>query len=76
MCSIDHGLPAPAASGKSSTSAASGVSREQLVIFLADTFRGTAQERAPLVMAMSQRGAGPATVTTCEQVSEVSVGYN
>lgn len=72
MCSIDHGLPAPATSGKSSTSAASGVGREQLVIFLADTLRGTAEERAPLVMAMSQRGAGPATGTTCEQVAEVS----
>lgn len=74
MCSIDHGLAAPAASGKSSTSAASGVGREQLVIFLADTLRGTAEERAPLVMAMSQRGAGPAMVVTCEQVAEVSGG--
>lgn len=74
MCSIDHGLAAPAASGKSSTSAASGVGREQLIIFLADTLRGTAEERAPLVMAMSQRGAGPAKVVTCEQVAEVSGG--
>lgn len=74
MCSIDHGLSAPSASGNSSTSAASGVSREQLVIFLADTLRGTAEERAPLVMAMSRCGAGPATVTTCQQVAEVSEG--
>ncbi|XP_074487822.1 MTOR-associated protein MEAK7 [Sebastes fasciatus] len=70
MCSIDPGLAAPAASGKTSSSAASGVSREQLVIFLADTLRGTAEERAPLVMAMSQRGSEAATVVTCEQVVE------
>lgn len=71
MCSIDSGLAASAAPGKTSTSAASGVGREQLIIFLADTLRGTAEERAPLVMAMSQRGAG-CTVVTCEQVAEVS----
>lgn len=70
MCSIDLGPAAPTASGKSSTSAPSGVGREQLVVFLADTLRGTAEERAPLVMAMSQCGAGPATVVTCEQVAE------
>ncbi|XP_040895172.1 MTOR-associated protein MEAK7 [Toxotes jaculatrix] len=70
MCSIDPGLAAPAASGKTSTSALSGVSREQLVIFLADTLRGTAEERAPLVMAMSQHAAGAVTVVTCEQVAE------
>ncbi|XP_019120451.2 MTOR-associated protein MEAK7 [Larimichthys crocea] len=71
MCCIDPGQAAPAATGKPSTTAASGVGREQLVIFLADTLRGTAEERAPLVMAMSQRGAGPAaTVVTCEQVAE------
>lgn len=74
MCSIDPGLAAPTPSGKSSTSAPSGVGREQLVVFLADTLRGTAEERAPLVMAMSQRGAGPATIVTCEQVAEVSSG--
>lgn len=72
MCSIDPGLAAPAASGKTSSSAASGVGREQLVIFLADTLRGTAEERAPLVMAMSQPAAGAAMVVTCEQVAEVS----
>ncbi|TDH09047.1 hypothetical protein EPR50_G00082510 [Perca flavescens] len=70
MCTIDPGLAAPAASGKYSASAASGVAREQLVIFLADTLRGTAEERAPLVMAMCQHGAGAATVVTCEQVAE------
>ncbi|XP_018559528.1 MTOR-associated protein MEAK7 [Lates calcarifer] len=70
MCSIDPGLAMPAASGKTGTSVISGVSREQLVIFLADTLRGTAEERAPLVMAMSQCGAGAATAVTCEQVAE------
>lgn len=70
MCSIDPGLAAPTAPRKSNTSAASGVGREQLVIFLADTLRGTAEERAPLIMAMSQQGAGTATVVTCEQVAE------
>lgn len=72
MRSIDPGLAAPAAPGKSGPSASSGVGREQLVIFLADTLRGTAEERGPLVMAMSQSGAGPATVVTCEQVAQVS----
>ncbi|XP_035520475.1 MTOR-associated protein MEAK7 [Morone saxatilis] len=73
MCGIDPGLAAPAASVKSSTSTStstSGVGREQLVIFLADTLRGTAEERAPLVLAMSQHGGGPAAVVTCEQVAE------
>lgn len=71
MCNIDHGS---AASGKSGTSAASGVGviREQLVIFLADTLRGTAEERAPLVLSMSQPGAGTAKAVTGPQVSEVS----
>lgn len=72
MCSIDPGLAAPAAPGKSSPSPSSGVGREQLVIFLADTLRGTAEERGPLVMAMSQCGAGSATVVTFEQVAQVS----
>lgn len=49
-----------------------GVSREQLLVFLADVFRGTAEERAPLVMAMA-RGEGGATVTA-NQVREVSGG--
>lgn len=76
LCSIDPGLAAPTASGKTSTSAVSGVGREQLIIFLADTLRGTAEERAPLIMAMSQHGAGAgaAMVVTCEQVAEVSRG--
>ncbi|XP_054476003.1 MTOR-associated protein MEAK7 [Anoplopoma fimbria] len=67
ICSID---PGQEASGKTSTFAASGVSREQLVIFLADTLRGTAEERAPLVMAMSQSGEGAVRVVTCEQLAE------
>lgn len=66
MCSIDLGQ---AASEKSSVPASSGVAREQLVIFLADTLRGTAEERAPLVLAMSQSGTG---TVKCEQVAEVS----
>lgn len=73
MSSIDPGLAAPAASGKAGYAAGpSGVSREQLIVFLADTLRGTAEERAPLVMAMSQHAAGAAAVVTCEQVVEVS----
>ncbi|KAJ8248856.1 hypothetical protein GJAV_G00228480 [Gymnothorax javanicus] len=39
-----------------------GVSREQLLVFLADVFRGTSEERAPLVMAMAG-GEGGASVT-------------
>ncbi|KAF0040832.1 hypothetical protein F2P81_006730 [Scophthalmus maximus] len=73
MCSIDPGpTAAPAASGKTGgvSAAASGVGREQLVIFLADALRGTAEERAPLVMAMSRSGAQAATVVTREQVVE------
>lgn len=70
MSSIDPGLAAPAASGKAGYAGPSGVSREQLIVFLADTLRGTAEERAPLVMAMSQHAAGAAAVVTCEQVVE------
>uniref|UniRef100_UPI0037E88063 MTOR-associated protein MEAK7 n=1 Tax=Semicossyphus pulcher TaxID=241346 RepID=UPI0037E88063 len=70
MCSIDPGLAAPAASMKTSTPASSGVNREQLVIYLADTLRGTAEERAPLVMAMSQHATAVTTAVTCEQVAE------
>lgn len=72
MSSIDPGLAAPAATGKAGYAGPSGVSREQLIVFLADTLRGTAEERAPLVMAMSQHAAGAAAVVTCEQVVEVS----
>ncbi|XP_076743060.1 MTOR-associated protein MEAK7 isoform X2 [Maylandia zebra] len=70
MSSIDPGLAAPAATGKAGYAGPSGVSREQLIVFLADTLRGTAEERAPLVMAMSQHAAGAAAVVTCEQVLE------
>ncbi|XP_047453494.1 MTOR-associated protein MEAK7 [Mugil cephalus] len=60
MCSIDA---APGRTG--------GVGRDQLIVFLADTLRGTAEERAPLVMAMSQHASGPAAAAvTCEQVVE------
>lgn len=68
MSSIDTGPAAPAA--PAAPGGPGGVSREQLVVFLADTLRGTAEERAPLVVAMS-RPAGGAAVT-CEQVVEVS----
>ncbi|XP_060892419.1 MTOR-associated protein MEAK7 [Labrus mixtus] len=70
MCSIDPGLAAAGSSGKTSTPSSSGVIREQLVIFLADTLRGTAEERAPLVMAMSQCGVAVPSAVTCEQVAE------
>ncbi|XP_026168189.1 MTOR-associated protein MEAK7 isoform X2 [Mastacembelus armatus] len=70
MCSIDPAMAVPTPSGKTSISAVSGVNREQLVIFLADMLRGTAEERAPLVEAMCQNGAEPAMVVTCEQVAE------
>ncbi|KAM6937358.1 MTOR-associated protein MEAK7 [Xenentodon cancila] len=70
MSSIDPGLTTPTASGQTHQGAASGVGREQLTVFLADTLRGTAEERAPLVMAMSQNAPGVAAVVTCEQVAE------
>ncbi|XP_056138204.1 MTOR-associated protein MEAK7 [Lampris incognitus] len=66
MCSVDPGT-APVKTG---TAAGCGVNREQLVIFLADALRGTAEERAPLVMAMSQQGAAGSKVVTCDQVTE------
>ncbi|XP_071767372.1 MTOR-associated protein MEAK7 [Centroberyx gerrardi] len=69
VCSVDPG-PAPAGSGKTGATTVSGVGREQLVIFLADVLRGTAEERAPLVVAMSQQGAGGSEVVTCDQVAE------
>lgn len=68
MFSIDAGLAAPTASGRTGGSGPSGVSREQLVVFLADTLRGTAEERAPLVLAMSQHAAGVSAGVTREQV--------
>ncbi|XP_068597989.1 MTOR-associated protein MEAK7 [Brachionichthys hirsutus] len=61
MCSTDPGPAAPAASG---------ITREQLVVFLADTLRGTAGERAPLILAMSQTGTELAKVVSREQVEE------
>ncbi|KAL2093072.1 hypothetical protein ACEWY4_010384 [Coilia grayii] len=60
MTSIDAEVP-PVSGG--------GVSREQLVIFLADTLRGTAEERAPLVMAMAQPG-GKGDVATVDQIQQ------
>ncbi|XP_035251465.1 MTOR-associated protein MEAK7 [Anguilla anguilla] len=59
MRSVDPGGTAPPGGG---------VSREQLLVFLADVLRGTAEERAPLVMAMARR-EGEATVTA-DQVRE------
>ncbi|KAJ8252198.1 hypothetical protein COCON_G00215100 [Conger conger] len=59
MQSVDPGGTAPPGGG---------VSREQLLVFLADVFHGTAEERAPLVMAMAS-GEGGATVTA-NQVRE------
>ncbi|CAN9498677.1 unnamed protein product [Ophioblennius macclurei] len=73
LCSIDPGSAAPTASGKTPRPSAtpSGAGREQLVVFLADALRGTAEERAPLVMAMSQHATGPsAERVTREQVEE------
>ncbi|XP_072241469.1 MTOR-associated protein MEAK7 [Leuresthes tenuis] len=67
MCSINHDLGEP---GKGGRPATSGVTREQLMVFLADTLRGTAEERAPLVLVMSHNAAGPAAAVTCDQVVE------
>ncbi|KAK1785044.1 hypothetical protein P4O66_018471, partial [Electrophorus voltai] len=53
---IDPGVPLPSGGG---------VCREQLVIFLADTLRGTAEERAPLVIAMSH---GTKMTATTDQI--------
>ncbi len=60
--SIDPGVPVPPGNG---------IIRVQLVIFLADILRGTAEERAPLVMAMAE-GAN-ATATSTEQIRGVSI---
>ncbi|XP_023117803.2 MTOR-associated protein MEAK7 [Amphiprion ocellaris] len=64
LSSIDAGLAAPTAKSHQS-----GVCREQLVVFLADTLRGTAEERAPLVMSMSSQQASGAAAT-CQEVVE------
>ncbi|KAJ8343918.1 hypothetical protein SKAU_G00312470 [Synaphobranchus kaupii] len=53
MRSVDPGGTAPPGGG---------VCREQMLVFLADVLRGTAEERAPLVMAMALSDGG-ATVT-------------
>lgn len=60
--SIDPEVPLPPGDG---------VSREQLVIFLADILRGTAEERAPLVLAMAE--GAKATATTAEKIRDVSI---
>lgn len=61
ICSVDPGVAVPSGGG---------VSREQLVIFLADALRGTAEERAPLVIAMAH---GTKTRVTTDQIREVSI---
>lgn len=60
ICSVDPGVMVPPGGG---------VSREQLVIFLADALRGTAEERAPIVKAMAH--GSKATIMT-DQIREVS----
>lgn len=72
LCSIDPGLAADPSTGKTSASSGPGPGpgREQLIIFLADTLRGTAEERAPLVLSMSQNAPGASAFVTCEQVAE------
>ncbi|XP_072292006.1 MTOR-associated protein MEAK7 [Eucyclogobius newberryi] len=64
LCSVDPGQ----FSSGSQTSPGVGVSRDQLVIFLADTLRGTAEERAPLVLAMSQSPGSQAASVSCDQI--------
>lgn len=71
MSSIDPEQGAPAGPGRTGRpGAARGVDREQLMVFLADVLRGTAEERAPLVMVMSHNAAGVPEAVTCEQVAE------
>ncbi|TRY87123.1 hypothetical protein DNTS_008184 [Danionella cerebrum] len=57
ISSIDAGVPLP--SGE-------GFTHEQLVIFLADVLRGTAEERAPLLLSMAE--GTKATMTTTELI--------
>lgn len=77
MCSLDPGQAAPSDSQETTQpAAASGVIREQLIVFLADTLRGTAEERAPLILTMSHNAAGVPKEVTCEQVGEVSTERN
>lgn len=68
LCSVDSGQISGGSLGKSSSVSVAGVSRDQLVIFLADTLRGTAEERAPLVLAMSQNLGPPKASVSCDQV--------
>ena len=56
------------------TGMAAEVSHGQLLVFLADVLRGTAEERAPIVMVMA--GGSEAGVVTCDQVSEVSMAFS
>lgn len=75
LCGIDPASAAPAASDTPprppTAPPQSGAGREQLLVFLADTLQGTAEERAPLVLAMSQHATGPLTNrVTCQQVME------
>ncbi|XP_029951949.1 MTOR-associated protein MEAK7 [Salarias fasciatus] len=71
LCSIDPDSAAPGKTPHPPAAASSGAGREQLLVFLADMLRGTAEERAPLVMTMSQHATGPATeYVTREQVEE------
>ncbi|KAK7892088.1 hypothetical protein WMY93_024051 [Mugilogobius chulae] len=67
LCSVDPGQ-GPSGSGKSHSASTVGVTRDQLVIFLADILRGTAEERAPLVLAMSQSPGSQAASVSCDQV--------
>ncbi|XP_027861695.1 MTOR-associated protein MEAK7 isoform X1 [Xiphophorus couchianus] len=64
LCSIKPGRAEPGRAG-----AAPGPDREQLTVFLADVLRGTAEERAPLVMAMSHNAAGRPQAVSCQQVA-------
>ncbi|XP_062317177.1 MTOR-associated protein MEAK7 [Osmerus eperlanus] len=67
MASMSTG--AAAGSGEATgTAAEAGVSHGQLLVFLADVLRGTAEERAPIVMVMA--GGSQTGVVTCDQVSE------
>lgn len=67
LCSIEPGQAEPGRAG-----AAPGPDREQLTVFLADVLRGTAEERAPLVMAMSHNAAGRPQAVSRQQVAAVS----
>ncbi|XP_054885948.1 MTOR-associated protein MEAK7 isoform X3 [Poeciliopsis prolifica] len=74
LCSIEAGRAEPgrAEPGRAEpgrAGASQGPSREQLTVFLADILRGTAEERAPLVMAMSHNAAGRPRAVSCQQVA-------